>query len=133
MAGIMNITMELYLRASGIWFVQVGGASFFTQYPSLTISSLHASLAEHQASSLLGILCLAKQSGTAFFQTFTLPNVTALAKHWHLLRILCQEEHNTLPRSSGTAEWGTSKSNSFQALLRAISDKLNSNPSSKHN
>lgn len=113
--------------------MQVGGASFFTQYPSLTISGLHASLAEHQASSLLGILCLAKQSGTAFFQTFTLPNVTALAKHWHLLRILCQEEHNTLPRSSGTAEWGALKSNSFQALLRAISDKLNSNPSSKHN
>lgn len=90
--------------------------------------------AQHEASSLLGVLCLPKKSGTGFFQTFTFPNVTVLAKHWHLLRILCQvlEKYNTLHRPTGTAAWKVLKSNSFPALLRAISDKLNSNPFSKH-
>lgn len=111
------------MGVSGICFLPVEGASFFTQY--------HLSI--RQPNSLLGLLCLLRQNSIPFFQIFTFPNVTALAEHRHLsIEWQEVEECNTSCKPSETAGWRVLKIKSFQALLRAISDKLNSNPFSKH-
>lgn len=97
MAVIMSITMSYFVHLSIRCLFSTSWRSRLLQsVPAIPQELPPCITAQHQPSSLLWLLCLLKISGTGFFQRFTFPNVTALAKHWHPFSTLCQELENII-------------------------------------